>query len=68
MVYRDFRIRTIETGRVVARQTVVESTESPTQPVPTPPPSKPVPTPPPPRPSPIPNCFLNDAGEVVCQY
>ena len=56
MVYRDFRIRTIETGPVAAFRTeTVDNLLSPRiQP--------PAQAPPPPRP----NCFLNEEGEVVC--
>lgn len=54
MVYRDFRIRTIETGSVVADQAIVEGLIPASRSPPAPSPEPPIPTP----------CF-DDQGEVV---
>lgn len=58
MVYRDFRIRTLETGPVVANQSVVEVLAPTGNSAPAP--ARPAPT------LPSPNCYLNEEGEVIC--
>lgn len=66
MVNRDFRIRTVSTGPVLADQRSVESTRAVSQNKPgnsdqnSSTPSVPV------APEGVPNCYLNENGEIIC--
>jgi hypothetical protein len=66
MVNRDFRIRTVSTGPVLADQRSTESTRTVSQNKPgatdqnSSTPSVPV------GPVDVPNCYLNENGEIIC--